>query len=388
MKKKILVLTFYYEPDLCAGSFRSSALVNELSKYNTHIHVISSLPNRYKSYKANKIESENKKNIKIFRISVPSHNSGFLDQAISFFYFYQNAKKIASRNEYDLIFATSSRLFTAFLGAKISKNKKIPLYLDIRDLFVDTLPNVISSWFSLILMPILRLIEDFTFSNASKINIVSKGFQSYFVEKYPETNLSFFTNGIDKEFIDCIQNKNNKKNINEPSLVLYAGNIGEGQGLHKIIPQIAERLKDRIHFKVIGDGNLLQKLKEVINNSDLKNVDLLAPVDRNTLIKEYLKSDVLFLHLNNYEAFKKVLPSKIFEYAAMNKPILAGIDGYSADFVKSHIENCEVFFPGDIEDAIIKFNKLNFNVERRKNFIKNYDRRQIMNKMAKDIYEL
>ena len=58
----------------------------------------------------------------------------------------------------------------------------------------------------------------------------------------------------------------------------------------------------------------------------------------------------------------------------MNKSILAEIDD-SADFVKSHIEIVGIF-PGDIEDVIAKFNKLNFNVERRENFIKNYDRRQ------------
>jgi hypothetical protein len=29
---RILVLSFYYAPDLCAGSFRTTAFVNELKK--------------------------------------------------------------------------------------------------------------------------------------------------------------------------------------------------------------------------------------------------------------------------------------------------------------------------------------------------------------------
>ena len=29
---RILILSFYYEPDLCAGSFRTTALTNELKK--------------------------------------------------------------------------------------------------------------------------------------------------------------------------------------------------------------------------------------------------------------------------------------------------------------------------------------------------------------------
>ena len=39
----------------------------------------------------------------------------------------------------------------------------------------------------------------------------------------------------------------------------------------------------------------------------------------------------------------------------MNKPILAGITGYSAEFVKSEINNCEVFNPTDVIDAVKKF---------------------------------
>ena len=42
---------------------------------------------------------------------------------------------------YDLIFCTSSRYMTAFLGARVSKKIKSPLYTDIRDIFLDALPN-------------------------------------------------------------------------------------------------------------------------------------------------------------------------------------------------------------------------------------------------------
>ena len=58
---------------------------------------------------------------------------------------------------------------------------------------------------------------------------------------------------------------------------------------------------------------------------------------RNTskeLIKKYQEADILFLHLNNYKAFLKVLPSKIFEYSATHKPICAGVSGHSKEFLK------------------------------------------------------
>ena len=114
-------------------------------------------------------------------------------------------------------------------------------------------------------------------------------------------------------------------------------------------------------------------------------MELLPPIARDKLIEEYLQTDVLFLHLNDYPAFEKVLPSKLFEYAAMGKPIWAGLKGYSAQFVKSEINNSEVFLPGNIADAIEKFESLIFDVEPRVEFVDKFNREDIMKKMAVDI---
>ena len=126
-------------------------------------------------------------------------------------------------------------------------------------------------------------------------------------------------------------------------------------------------------------------LWQISQTITLDNVELLPPVDRVSLIEEYIKADVLFLHLNDYPAFEKVLPSKLFEYAAMRKPIWAGISGYSAKFVKAEIDNCEVFLPGNITDAMEKFDVLEFHLEPRNKFILKFNREKIMDEMALDI---
>lgn len=387
--KRILVLSFYYKPDLCAGSFRCKALVDELAKIGTHIHVVTTSPNRYGSFKIPAEKTDRNNNVIVDRISVPSHRSGMIDQIKSFYAFYMGAKKLIEANNYDLVFATSSRLFTAFLGAQVSRKKRLPLYLDIRDLFVDTISDILSSKVTWLAKPILSFIEGYTFNSAKKINLVSKGFLPYFEQRYPGIATSLFTNGIDKEFIQASQVDNNK--IQAPNSlinILYAGNIGEGQGLHKVIPPMAALLEKRIYFKVIGSGGLVQELRDEVSKLGLNNVELSTPLKREALIKEYIQTDVLFLHLNDYEAFQKVLPSKLFEYGAMNKPILAGISGYSKEFVKSEISNCAVFSPGNPEEGIKKIESLRFSMKPRTEFIKKFDRQKIMGEMAKDIYEI
>src|SRR5690606_33202754 len=119
--------------------------------------------------------------------------------------------------------------------------------------------------------------------------------------------------------------------------------IGEGQGLHIIVPQAAHRLGDSYKFVIIGDGGAKGKLKAELDRLQVSNVELRAPVKRAELLEIYREADVLFLHLNDYDAFKKVLPSKIFELGAYDKPIIAGVAGFANEFIKKNIPNRILF---------------------------------------------
>jgi len=359
--------------------------VNHLSSHDVQIDVVTTAPNRYISFRQKAPRFESQGNVRVHRIPMPFHESGMTDQMRAFGAYYCGAMKLVSKNDYDIVFATSSRLFTAFLGARIAKRKKIPLYLDIRDIFVDTMTDILSPKLSWIAVPLMSLIERYTFGAAKHINLVSEGFLKYFEDRYRQASFSFFTNGIDQEFLEASPTARIVNEKKDMITVLYAGNIGEGQGLHFILPALAERLKTRLKFIIIGDGGQCKKLKHAIDELSLKNVELIPPLSRNSLIEEYIKADVLFLHLNDYPAFKKVLPSKLFEYAAMGKPIWAGLSGYSASFVKAEIVGSEVFSPGDIDDAVHKLDALELITEPRIEFIRKFKRGNIMNEMVCDI---
>jgi len=379
------VLSFYFQPDLCAGSFRTSALVEQLNRTDLEIEVVTTAPNRYSSFEQKAESYEVIDGIHIHRITLPTHNSGMYDQILAFFSYYRHAMKIIKNSEYDAVFATSSRLFTAFLGARIARKKEISLYLDIRDIFVDTMSDILPSFINVLATPVLHLIESYAFGKAKHINLVSKGFLKYFKEKKLGCSFSFYTNGIDKEFDGVVDIRKRQIPKNKTLNILYAGNIGEGQGLQKILPTLADRLGKRANFVVIGDGGLKEELKNTIASLAIDNIELRAPVSRKQLIDEYLKADVLFLHLNDYPAFEKVLPSKLFEYAAFNKPIFAGLSGYSSDFIHAEISDCEVFRPCDIDDAVQKFDRLNLAVKPRMEFIEEFRRETIMTMMAANI---
>ena len=388
--KKIFYLTFYFEPDLCAGSFRNTSLAYELSKIahekNCIIEVFTTFPNRYNSYLVDSLKYEVKGNLIINRVKLPSHSSGMYDQIKAFVKYYIEVQRLISNKDADLVFASSSRLFTAYLGYKIAKKKKIKLYLDIRDIFVDTIDDIIKSKIiKLILLPFLKNLEKKTFDYSSHINLISGGFRNYF-NKFKCTSFTEFTNGIDKEFIEIYKDSDSFEYSVSLKTILYAGNIGEGQGLHKILPKVAKALENKFKFIVIGDGGAKSKLKEEIIKHKIVNIELRNPIKRNELILEYKKANFLFLHLNNYDAFLKVLPSKIFELATFRKPIIAGVSGYAKEFMIKEIPNCIVFKPCDSNDFIEKIKKYNnYEIINRDHFVNSFRRDTINVEMSKSI---
>lgn len=386
---RILFLSFYFEPDLCAGSFRNTCLFQKLLgkiSGNSFIHVITTQPNRYNSYSINALDEELGVNYKIERIHIPKHKSGYIDQIHSFYSYYSQVMRRIKNNKYDLVYASSSRLFTAFLASRISNKYKIPLYLDIRDIFVDTIEDVLNHRFvSKPLIYSLKMIEKKTFSSARHINLVSEGFREYFNE-YDNCSYSYYTNGIDDVFLN--EPRPIKNVINAPYKITYAGNIGAGQGLEKIIPQLAKRLGEKYNFQIIGDGGKKKALKNEIEKLEVKNVELYNPVSRNQLIQHYNNADFLFLHLNDLSAFDKVLPSKIFEYAVFPKPIIAGVSGYAAKFIRENVVNSLVFNPVDTDELVHLLAVFEYKQVERKDFIEKYNRGFIMSKMADSILNL
>ena len=388
--KRIVYLTFYYEPDLSAGSFRNTPLAIELAKLAQEkdiiVDVYTTLPNRYRTFEQSALEFEELGNLRIHRISLPPHKNGMVDQVLSFRKYYSEVLKFNHKNGADLVFASSGRLFTAFLGFTIAKKSDAPLYLDIRDIFVDTMSDVFKSKILKFgLLPLLKLVEKRTFDYASHINLISGGFKSYF-SKFINTEFTYYTNGIDEEFLEATPFVVKNDKIGSKKTIVYAGNIGEGQGLHKIIPQAAKELGSEFEFVIIGDGGTKNLLQAEIENLAISNVVLVKPVNRKELQGIYGDADYLFIHLNDYPAFRKVLPSKIFELATFGRPIIAGVSGFASEFIKSEVSDSFVFEPCNSKQ-LVEFLRMDTasNTIERKEFKLKYRRSNINKLMAESI---
>ena len=188
---------------------------------------------------------EQTNSVSIRRITLPQHRSGMADQTRAFLTFARAVNSATKGEKWDIVVATSSRLLTASLGAWVSRRSRALLYLDIRDLFTDTLSNVSANTPLKVILPFFKCIERYTFRAANQLNVVSEAFIPHIKNIAPQLNPSILTNGIDEEFLSADFSSTLSTKM---PLIIYAGNIGDGQGLHNIIPQVAKKTIRNLSF--------------------------------------------------------------------------------------------------------------------------------------------
>ena len=391
----ILILSFYYPPDLNPGSFRTSALVRELRRLHgkgIHITVIAATPNRYKTHRPEESDATGKDEPDtLIRLPIKPHKSGLFDQALAYRSFFFGAQKAAQAVQYDLVYATTSRLMTGFTGSRIARRQGVPFVLDIRDLFVDTMGDLLRGKALRLTLPVFRMIERYTFRTAALVSTVSEAFIPYLRERGVTAPIEFFPNGIDPLFIpdgdDSDRDNAVARQVGDDAVLkrlVYVGNIGDGQGLDRILPEVAAMVADKWEIHLIGYGGAIEKLKSRIAELGVKNIVFHDPVARSAVPGYYRDGDALFLHLNAIPAFERVIPSKIFEYGATNKPILAGVAGYPASFIRENLPDAHVFPPCDV-DALVQIltNPLpDPGREARSAFVQRFRREVIMRRLA------
>jgi len=125
-----------------------------------------------------------------------------------------------------------------------------------------------------------------------------------------------------------------------------------------------------------------------VKKLQLENVTMLNAIPKLAVPQHINIADVALIPLKKKDTFKKVLPSKIFENAAMEKPILLGVEGEAKEVVESFNAGL-AFEPENKADFLEKLDLIYRDKEQYKRFQKGglilakaFDRE----KLAKQMY--
>ena len=153
--------------------------------------------------------------------------------------------------------------------------------------------------------------------------------------------IAVFKNGVNLEYFKPGEKDPilvNKLGLKDKFIVGYIGTHGMAHGLDFILESIKglELKHPELLFLFVGDGAEKKNLIRQADELKLKNVLFLDSVAKSE-VRSYLNlMDVALVNLRKSETFQTVIPSKIFEAAAMEKPILLGLEGESKEIIESY----------------------------------------------------
>jgi colanic acid biosynthesis glycosyl transferase WcaI len=392
--KRILFLTHYFPPEGNAPATRVYETARQWVKDGHQVTVITGAPNVpdgkvYPGHKNRLYRREQMDEIDILRVyTYIAPNKGMLRRIFNYLSFMMTAwiAGLFVRRP-DVVIATSPQFFCGWAGVLLSKCRRLPFILEIRDLWPDSIvavgaianPKVIHG---------LEWLEKKMYALADHIVTVGQGYYRQLLLKGVNAEkMTVIPNGINAELYSPrprSMDLRQRYGLNGEFICAYIGTIGMAAGLDTVL-RAARNLKAEgnasIKFMLVGDGAERETLEEQAASEGLDNVIFTGRQDK-SLMPQYLASvDACLVHLKKTDLFKSVLPSKIFEAAGMQKPIIMGIQGYASDIIRQsgggiciEPENCEELLEAVSTLAANPDLARQYGEEGRKYFLRYFDR--------------
>lgn len=338
----VLLITQYFPPEIGAAATRWGDYVQILIKKGHRVTVLCEMPNYplgtyFPGYKRQWVKQEKvSPNLTIIRSFAWANNRNSAIKKLGHYLVFMFSGLLTAfrLKNYHVLIVSSPPLFVGVIGAIISKIKSIYFFLDIRDLWPESvmaLGEVRSKW----VFNMGKKLESFIYKSTNGYILTVPGFQKHFTNHYPEQlnkPMINLINGVSNTFFDLA--KKYDRIPGKRFAVLYSGNMGLAQGLESVIKAADILQKYPIDFKFVGSGVKQKALKTKADKLGLKNVVFLPVQKKEELIKLIKKASVCLVPLKNNPLFKKAIPSKMFEYMACGRPVIVSISGEVTEIIK------------------------------------------------------
>ncbi len=364
---KILFLTDNFPPEVNAPASRTFDHCREWVRNGDEVTVITCAPNFpqgkvYAGYKNKLWQEEHIEGIRVIRVwSYIVANKGFLKRILDFISYSITSFLAGLFVKTDVIIATSPQFFTALSGRTLSLFKRKPWIMEVRDLWPESIKTVGAMNDN----PIIRYFEweeKVCYRSAKRIVVVTDSFKRKLIERgiSPE-KIDVVKNGVDRNLFYPTNQKDPELvkhlGLEGKTVIGYIGTHGMAHKLDFILHCAAklQKLNSDKHFIFLGNGAEKENLKRLCAELRLSNVDMLDSVPKSE-VKRYISVlDVCLINLKKSELFTTVIPSKIFENAAMEIPILMGVEGEAKEIIEGyHAGVC--FEPENEDDFMQKLN--------------------------------
>jgi hypothetical protein len=342
---RILLLTDNFVPETNSPALRAYEHARCWAAAGASVTVITSIPNfptgrPLPPYRNRLYQKEWIDGIEVVRVwTLLAPNRGVVRRSIDFLSFAVSSLLAGLFRPTDVILATSPQLLTGVSGWWLSVLKQRPWVFEVRDLWPDSIvavglmrPNGF--------IRLLQLVERRLYRHATRVVAVSEGIRDRLVAKgVAPAKLGVVPNGVDLRRIALAGPGHDLRpppGAEGKFVAGYVGTHGMAQGL-EVVLHAAKRLAGQpFHFLFVGEGARREALQAEAREMQLGNVTFVGLVPLPTAAGYLRLCDAVLIPLKRTDQLEITLPGKIFEAAAVGKPIIVSAEGASAELVRRY----------------------------------------------------
>ncbi len=367
---KILFLSDNFPPESNAPAIRTHDHAKHWVELGHEVVVITCAPNFpkgvvYDGYRNRLFQRESIDGIEVIRVwSYIAANEGFAKRIADYVSFMVSAIFASLRvRRPDVVVATSPQFFAAVGGWLVAAMKRRPFVFELRDLWPESIVAVGASSGGF-LMDRLQDLANFLYRRADLVVPVTRTFAEHLEGLgVPSERIEVVTNGIDPDAVAAREEPGatrERLGLPEDAFIAgFVGTIGMAHGISTIVEAATLAMdRDDLHFVIMGEGADKRTVAELVAERGLSNLTLLDGGPRQAALDLVAATDASLVVLKNSPVFETVIPSKIFEAMALERPIVLGVRGEAHRIVVEDGRCGIAFEPEDAEGLVACLDRL------------------------------
>lgn len=361
---RIVFLTQYFPPEVGAPQNRISHLASTFKMKGADVTVLTAMPNYpemvvHEEYRGKWFCREDIDGLEVLRswIFVNRSRKSLAFRLLGYFSFVLTSLFVGvfRLRKFDYIVCESPPLFLGISAYVLNSIRGGKLILNVSDLMPESAERLGLVRNKLLLSASYKL-EEFLYRHSFLVSGQTQGITRSISSRFPKLSVYWLKNGVDLDFFDAKSARTDWRGPNgyltNDFILLYAGILGYPQGLDVIL-RAAVRLKGHpdIKFAIVGSGPVKEELLEMKERFELDNVSFFDTQPKQKMPDIISACDAGIIPLRKLDLFKGAVPSKAFEYLAMRKPILLGVEGEAKELLIEE-GKCGLAFEPENEDDL------------------------------------
>ena len=328
----MLVLTQHFAPEVTAGRFRVEAFTDGLVARGHDVHVLCPVPNHPRGvieegYRRQLVSRRRVGGSRVtyLRVAVARHKT--LRTRLAYYGSYAALACAfgAFQRRPDVVLASSPPLTVPAAGALLAARYRVPLVLDIRDLWPDSAldlgelrPGAVAS--------AAERLERYVYRRAAAIATANDAFRARIAERAPPAaRVEVVHNGTTRGWLEVGESVVERSSVGLPDgrfVWAYAGNIGLAHGL-EFAADAARLLGDDYRLLVIGEGPRRADLEARVAGQESSTVELRGLMSPHRAALHLRAADAVLVS----ERQEATVSAKLYDVCAVGRPVVAACRG-------------------------------------------------------------